>query len=112
MTSRCRALATPYSAARSQNLLARSFGRIIFLDVPLSLSRSADWSLVPELRYDDLPINEGRMASLELERMLFQGAELTEEAKAQLRTDLLRYCHQDTWGLVKLLLRLRELARS
>jgi hypothetical protein len=51
------------------------------------------------------------MASLELERMLFQGAELTEEAKAQLRTDLLRYCHQDTWGLVKLLRRLRDLAR-
>lgn len=68
-------------------------------------------ALVPELRYDDLPINEGRMASLELERMLFQGAELTEEAKAQLRTDLLRYCHQDTWGLVKLLRQLRELAR-
>ena len=69
-------------------------------------------ALVPELRYDDLPINEGSMASLELERMLFQGAELTEEAKAQLRTDLLRYCHQDTWGLVKLLRELRELARS
>ncbi len=68
-------------------------------------------ALVPELRYDDLPINEGRMASLELERMLFQGAALTEEARAQLRTDLLRYCHQDTWGLVKLLRRLRELAR-
>jgi hypothetical protein len=68
-------------------------------------------ALVPELRYDDLPINEGRMASLELERMLFQGAELTEAAGVQLRTDLLRYCHQDTWGLVKLLRRLRDLAR-
>lgn len=66
-------------------------------------------ALVPELRYDDLPINEGSMASLELERMLFQGAELTEAAKAQLRTDLLRYCHQDSWGLVKLLERLRRL---
>jgi hypothetical protein len=69
-------------------------------------------TLVPELRYDDLAINEGSMASLELERLLFHGGELAEEAEAQLRTDLLRYCHQDTWGLVKLLRRLRELARS
>lgn len=67
-------------------------------------------ALVPEVRYDDLPINEGDMASLELERLLFEGAELTEDAKAQLRAAL-RYCHQDTWGLVKLLRRLRELAR-
>jgi len=69
-------------------------------------------ALVPELRYDDLPINEGDMASLELERLLFQGAEVTEDAKAQLRADLLRYCHLDTWGLVKLVRRLREIARS
>ena len=69
-------------------------------------------ALVPELRYDGLAINDGEMASLELERLLFQGAELTELAKAQLRTDLLRYCHQDTWGLVRLLRRLRELARA
>ena len=54
------------------------------------------------------------MASLELERMLllFQGAELAEEARAQIRADLLRYCHQDSWGLVKLLRQLRELSRS
>ena len=37
---------------------------------------------------------------------------MTPEAKAQLRSDLLRYCGQDTWGLVKLLERLRYLARS
>ena len=69
-------------------------------------------ALVPELRYDDLAISEGEMASLELERLLFREAELTEVAKAQLRTDLLRYCHQDTWGLVRLLRRLRELSRA
>ncbi len=67
-------------------------------------------ALVPELRYDNLAINEGGLASLELERLLFNGADLTPEAKAQLRADLLRYCHQDTWGLVRLLRRLRELA--
>jgi predicted RecB family nuclease len=69
-------------------------------------------TMVPELRYDTLAIGDGETASLELERLLFQEAELTPEAKAQLRSDLLRYCHQDTWGLVKLLERLRRLARS
>ena len=64
-------------------------------------------ALVPELRYKDLAINEGSMASLELERLLFQGVELTEDAKAKLRTDLLRYCFQDTLGLVRLLDRLQ-----
>jgi uncharacterized protein DUF2779 len=69
-------------------------------------------AMVPELRYDTLAIGDGGTASLELERLLFQEAELTPEAKAQLRTDLLRYCHQDTWGLVKLAEQLRHLARD
>jgi predicted RecB family nuclease len=69
-------------------------------------------AMVPELRYDTLAIGDGETASLELERLLFQEAEMTPEAKVQLRSDLLRYCHQDTWGLVKLLERLRYLARS
>ena len=69
-------------------------------------------ALVPELRYDTLAIGDGAAASLELERLLFQEKELTPEAKAQLRSDLLCYCHQDTWGLVKVLERLRYLARS
>ena len=55
-------------------------------------------AMVPELRYDPLAIGDGETASLELERLLFQKAELTPEAKARLRGDLLRYCHQDTWG--------------
>jgi len=67
-------------------------------------------AMVPELSYDDLAINEGSAASQELERLLFQEAELTPETKSQLRSDLLRYCHQDTWGLVRLLRRFRELA--
>jgi len=69
-------------------------------------------AMVPELRYDTLAIGDGETASLELERLLFQEAELTPETKAQLRRDLLRYCGQDTWGLVKLLERLRRLARG
>jgi predicted RecB family nuclease len=67
-------------------------------------------AMVPTLRYDTLAISDGETASLELERLLFQAAELTPDAKAQLRGDLLRYCGQDTWGLVKLLERLRHLA--
>jgi Predicted nuclease (RecB family) len=69
-------------------------------------------AMVPELSYDALPIGDGQTASLELERLLFQEAEMTPEDRAQLREDLLRYCGQDTWGLVKLLERLRFLARS
>src|SRR5713101_6153757 len=69
-------------------------------------------AMVPELRFDTLAIGDGATASLELERLLFQEAELTPEAKAQLRLDLLRYCHQDTWGLVKLLGRLRHLTQG
>jgi predicted RecB family nuclease len=69
-------------------------------------------AMVPELRYDLLPIGDGQTASLELERLMFQEAEMAPEARAQLREDLLRYCQQDTWGLVKLLERLRLLARG
>jgi hypothetical protein len=49
-------------------------------------------------------------ASLELELLLFQAVELMPKGKAQLRSDLLRYCGQDMWGLVKLLERLGHLA--
>lgn len=66
-------------------------------------------ALVPELRYDALAIADGGTASLELERLLFNGDGLDPAAREQLRSDLLRYCHQDTWGLVKLLERLRGL---
>jgi len=66
-------------------------------------------ALVPELSYDGLSISEGGTASIELERLLFNSDGLDAEATKQLRSDLLRYCHQDTWGLVKLLEFLRQL---
>jgi len=69
-------------------------------------------AMVPEIRYDLLPIGDGQTASLELERLMFQEAEMTLQTRAQLRENLLRYCAQDTWGLVKLLERLRFLARG
>ena len=60
-------------------------------------------ALVPELSYDGLPIPEGATASLELEGLMFSGDEFGPDEKMRLRSVLLRYCHQDTWGLVKLL---------
>jgi predicted RecB family nuclease len=63
-------------------------------------------ALVPDVRYDELAIADGGTASLELERLLFQGEELAPKAREQLRCDLLRYCRQDTLGLVKMLERL------
>ena len=69
-------------------------------------------ALVPKLRYDALAIADGATASLELERLLFPERELDAEVRGRLREDLLRYCGQDSWGLVKLLECLRHLARS
>jgi uncharacterized protein DUF2779 len=69
-------------------------------------------ALVPELRYDDLPIADGGTATLELERLLFSGTELGREDREQLRGDLLRYCARDTWGLVEVLSRLRQWVRE
>jgi predicted RecB family nuclease len=66
--------------------------------------------LVPELSYRGLAIADGETASLELGRLLFHGDEMEPEERARLRADLLAYCHQDTWGLVRLLERLRGLA--
>ena len=40
------------------------------------------------------------------------GHELEPEERARLRAELLAYCHQDTWGLVRLLERLRGLAEG
>lgn len=69
-------------------------------------------ALVPDLRYDNLTIADGVTASFELERLLVNGNEIDPAARARIRSDLLQYCHQDTWGLVKLLERLRELVKA
>ena len=69
-------------------------------------------TLVPELSYRGLAIAEGETASLELGRLLFHGGAMEPEERARLRADLLAYCHQDTWGLVRLLERLRGLAEG
>ena len=67
-------------------------------------------ALVHELDYRGLAIAEGETASLELGRLLFHGDAMEPAERGRLRADLLAYCHQDTWGLVRLLERLRGLA--
>jgi predicted RecB family nuclease len=68
--------------------------------------------LVPELTYDDLVIVDGRLASVEIARLLFVAHKIPEEERDRLRKDLLEYCERDTWATVKLLERLRELAAA
>ena len=69
-------------------------------------------ALVPDLSYDGLAIADGQTASLELVQLLFRRDEMGPETRGRLRRDLLRYCHQDTWGMVKLLERLGQLTES
>ena len=69
-------------------------------------------ALVPECSYAGLAINEGAVASVALERLLFRGTGMSPSERAQLRDDLSRYCALDTFGLVKLLKRLEELVET
>jgi hypothetical protein len=101
-------LATPLTeiAARLIDLLPVMRNHIYHPDFGGSFSlKNVLPALVPELSYDGLAIADGQSASLELVRLLFHGDGL----EPAVRRDLLRYCHQDTWGLVKLLECLRQL---
>jgi predicted RecB family nuclease len=69
-------------------------------------------ALAPELSYAGLEIQGGLSASRELERLLLDGATLAPEERARRREALRRYCALDTWGVVRLLERLEELARA
>ncbi|MFN2570080.1 MAG: DUF2779 domain-containing protein [Gemmatimonadales bacterium] len=66
--------------------------------------------LVPELTYDDLMIVDGLVASVEIARLLFVAGKIPKEEHARVRQDLLNYCERDTWAMVKVLEKLRELA--
>ena len=63
--------------------------------------------LVPELTYDDLVIVDGRVASVEIARLLFVAHKIPKEERDRVRQDLLEYCMRDTWATVMLLERLR-----
>jgi len=66
-------------------------------------------ALVPSLAYGDLEINEGETASVELQRLMFDGDAMRPQERARLRQALLSYCERDSWAMVKLLERLRGL---
>ena len=66
--------------------------------------------LVPELGYDDLVIVDGRVASVEIARLLFVSGKIPPDERERVRQDLLDYCKRDTWAMVKLLEALRALA--
>jgi hypothetical protein len=68
--------------------------------------------LVPELTYSDLVIVDGLVASVEIARLLFVAHKIPPAERDRVRQDLLNYCERDTWAMVKLLERLRELVRD
>ena len=67
-------------------------------------------ALVPAVGYGELAIADGDIASVWLYRLLLQEHTIPENERGQLRKDLLAYCRTDTWALVKLLERLRDLS--
>ena len=68
--------------------------------------------LVPELTYDDLVIVDGRVASVEIARLLFVADKIPRHERDRVRQDLLDYCERDTWAMVTLVERLRELSEG
>ena len=52
------------------------------------------------------------VASVEIARLLFVAGKIAQEEQARVRQDLLNYCERDTWAMVKVLERLRELAQA
>jgi hypothetical protein len=66
--------------------------------------------LVPELSYSDLVIVDGRVASVEIARLLFVADKIPQHERDRVRQDLLNYCERDTWATVRLVEELRKLA--
>jgi predicted RecB family nuclease len=66
--------------------------------------------LVPDLTYHDLVIVDGLVASVEIARLLFVAHRIPAAERDRVRQDLLNYCERDTWAMVRVLERLRELA--
>jgi hypothetical protein len=67
-------------------------------------------ALVDDAGYEDLDVTEGGAASRELMRLMFDGDTMSTDERVALRDSLLAYCKRDTWAMVALMRRLRELA--
>ncbi len=63
-------------------------------------------SLVPELSYEKLEINEGGLASIAYESLQTESDLMFI---AEIKQQLLEYCKLDTWGMVKILEKLYQL---
>lgn len=66
-------------------------------------------SLVPEMTYEGMAVANGGEAMNAFDVLYFDC--LPADKAAQLRKDLLAYCKQDTWAMVKLVEKLRESVR-
>jgi hypothetical protein len=64
-------------------------------------------ALVPELSHDNLDISDGGMASSEWLRMIQL---IDDEAKSEIRKQLLQYCGLDTLAMVKILEKMKDMA--
>jgi hypothetical protein len=64
--------------------------------------------LVPDLSYEDLAIQDGQVASILLERLVF--GELSAEEHKRIKQDVLAYCERDTWATVRLFEALEQIA--
>ena len=64
--------------------------------------------IVPELAYADLVIQHGDVASLQFQRLWEN--DLDDEARQQIRADLLAYCERDTLAMVRIVEVLRAIA--
>src|SRR5438093_7105188 len=60
-------------------------------------------ALVPGLSYSDLAVQDGEVATVELQRLMLQGTEMPPGERTALREALLAYCERDTWAKVELL---------
>src|SRR2546427_4876185 len=67
--------------------------------------------LVPELTYDDLVIVDGLVASVEIARLLFVAGKNAPGEADPRRQEPLHYCERGTWAMVKVLERLRAVAK-
>jgi hypothetical protein len=66
-------------------------------------------ALVPSLSYADLTVQDGELATVELQRLMFERDGMAARERAALREALLRYCERDTWAMVKMLETLKTL---
>src|SRR2546430_1592222 len=66
-------------------------------------------ALVPGLSYADLKVQDGEVATVELQRLMLERDRTPAAERTALREALLGYCERDTWAMVKLLEKLRSL---